>query len=112
MGRLKNEAAVLPWIVPIPPVAPICRWCGKALKPQTTTNYENVEKPRATMRTVYDVGFKSHEEPWPEGTMDVSERRISRSFLGWGYGCNGSFCTLRCGFRWAVKQLRRGGGAR
>ena len=52
------------------------------------------EKP---LRPVYDYSYSTVIVPG--GFM---QRRVQGPLRGYGYLSNGKFCTLRCGFTWAV----------
>lgn len=56
---------------------PLCRTCMKELADYWTLN-------------------------WPT----ASRLPISRSHAGFGYFGNGFFCTLRCGYRYGLRQVR------
>lgn len=93
MTRLSHEAKSLPWIVPMPAFAPHCLHCGESLRPVIDTHEEKREivNPE-TANTMESKHFRTI--------------RVSRSFKGWGYQCNGRFCTLRCGYWWALKRTK------
>lgn len=69
--------------------APCCRQCSKRLKPLYKWNTVRVPLPN-------DAGFTSREE---RGEL-----------RGWGYAGRNHFCSLRCGWRFAVDAVENNPG--
>ena len=80
---------------------PKCRHCGKPLNQNTRTHWLN-----ATPGTGYQP---------PEGDEEVLQRReVGTRYENWriatgryGYNGDGLFCTLRCGYEYAVATVSR-----
>jgi hypothetical protein len=74
-----------------PPAAktayPTCRHCGKKMPPIKETRSIRVD--------------------FPDGGHTYKEEETGK-ILGYGYWRQGFFCTLRCGYRYAVKCIQKG----
>jgi hypothetical protein len=109
---------------------PSCRNCGRELRPNYDTLHEAVGKATGTRR-VYLPADEAPFHPPDDPTRQVSResaiwgtccwsprkrqwyrreqvyRVVSRRFLGtFGVQGCGFFCSIECGFRWAVQALR------
>ena len=99
-----------------------CRFCKKPLRMTYSTQYERTNKRRPIDKTCPYCNTASGFGPpnsnqWVQCLkcgMDVAtttrKRVVSRRPI-WknpGYSGNGFFCSLRCGYNYAVKQLERG----
>ena len=73
--------------------APKCRQCEKRLKPY----YETRDVKYETPSLIDDPGFET-----------LSER--TGQILGYGYGRRGLFCSLRCGWRFAIDAIEHAEG--
>lgn len=81
-----------------------CQFCGRPLKKYTLAWWSNDENPAPvvgahcphTLRTITEIisvkpgKWRSHKLYWT-GL--------------WGYNGNGYFCSLRCGYGWAVTEM-------
>lgn len=63
-----------------------CAWCRKRLRPIKSHTY--------------------HREPSGFG---FAVRRVESGVRGFGYRAENLFCSLRCGYKWAVRELRAKG---
>jgi hypothetical protein len=112
---------------------PRCRYCGDELRPNYDTQREDLGHSTG-VRRVYFAGDESpfHQPDDPArrqsrqsgawGTCYWSPRKrqwyrlekvhrvVSRRFLGtFGVRGCGFFCSIECGYDWAVRTLRAGG---
>lgn len=67
---------------------PRCVKCNKALAPQHRPEFRQVQSPNA------------------EGGLDLKTIEVRGALLGYGYAATGFFCTLTCGYWYAVDRLR------
>lgn len=83
--------------------APKCKRCGKQLKKRI---YAVMVKPGQSPPVEFH-GKKVLEAVKRENHMGgtVDEYEIWRG--EWGYNGDDFFCTLRCGYWWAVEQVRK-----
>lgn len=75
-----------------------CAECGKPLKPNIYDVREKYEKEVV----VPAVGELKPEQRW----MDTYTRKVGERISGYGYMSQGYFCTLRCGWRFALRVLK------
>lgn len=89
--------------------APTCYFCGKPLRPDYETKQVRVETPNKLGGTTYERAVGPHGRTMTVTIppVDVRIETIKTGkILGYGYLNNGLFCMQRCGFDWAVAQLR------
>lgn len=90
------------------PADPLCRYCKKPMPP----HFKEIREPRSSAQlNPVDSELREQAKRFAIGEGRVSvvfnERIIKTAeILGYGYLDNGLFCTLRCGFRWAVRLIK------
>lgn len=74
---------------------PPCRWCGKPMSMtyRHTQDYWNHDLRRHMKEKLGEAGFQAWEK----------EQKYATGI----YGRDGYFCSLSCGSRWAVRELKR-----
>lgn len=99
---------------------PRCRTCGRELRPNFNSRREGTETVKVyQLRTFgYSSRYSSETVPVTEETegaiqdgrgrwyVERERSKAVRMFRGtYGYDGNGHFCSLRCGYEWAVQKV-------
>lgn len=109
------------------PAGPVCRYCGKRLRPNYETTKEGFGQATGRGRRYVDSDLAGNVEHYPDGSfslyglpvfqdksskrfyrMENTQRILRRRWLGtYGSYGDGFFCGLNCGYRYGVRLLRQ-----
>lgn len=75
----------------------VCRWCGRELRYEYT-----IPNAKEVFEHVWEMPGNTPEETKARKQY-VANAKVRAAQPGWQ--ASGAFCTLRCGFNWAVRHI-------
>jgi len=87
---------------------PTCRTCGKLLRKYMLRWWSAMpDGPRPVVGCASEHGIVLVLRP---ARTDSQAERVLDYWCGrWGHGGNGYFCSVRCGYFWAIRELEAKG---